>query len=432
MEDGDMSAQARLTADLDERIADAFTKATTSADVAGLIEEAQSAAVSSGEAADAARTRALDPALSAADVAAARRDMEDAAFRRDRMQEAVRRLGDRLREVRKQEDQARRRVAYDAALAERDALASELADVYPAIAEKLADIVGRIAAATTRVPVVSSLVNLAYGPEHFADPSAPTWRLRAAQALDVATARLTVRMHAVSARVADVMAPRLLYPRSRIDVVVRGRDAATLGTRDSGRRARARAQLGVDDSEQLVLTVAREEHQKGLDVLLEAVAVLRTEMPTARTFVAARRGTQSEVLAAMVERLDLGSVVTFLGTRDDVADLLCAADVFVLPSRREGLPGAVVEAMAMQAPIVASDGRGRKAIFTAFANGAAATICGISIGVPPPGPANSSCGSSSSRAIATWRFCLTSGGRRRRPLPSARTSNWRLVSRPRC
>jgi hypothetical protein len=72
--------------------------------------------------------------------------MEDAAFRRDQMQEAVRRLGERLREVRRQEDQVRRRVAYDAALAERDALAAELAAVYPALAEQLADIVGRIAA----------------------------------------------------------------------------------------------------------------------------------------------------------------------------------------------------------------------------------------------------------------------------------------------
>jgi hypothetical protein len=57
---------------------------------------------------------------------AARRDMDDAAFRRDRMQVAVQRLGERLREVRRQEDQTRRRVAYGAAIDERDALAKEL------------------------------------------------------------------------------------------------------------------------------------------------------------------------------------------------------------------------------------------------------------------------------------------------------------------
>jgi hypothetical protein len=62
------------------------------------------------------------------------------------MGEAVLRLGDRLREVRRQEDQARRQAAYDAALAERDALAAELAEVYPAMAEQLADLVGRISA----------------------------------------------------------------------------------------------------------------------------------------------------------------------------------------------------------------------------------------------------------------------------------------------
>jgi len=62
------------------------------------------------------------------------------------MAEAVRRLGERLGEVRRQEDQARRRTAYDAAIVERDALAAELAEIYPPLAAQLADIVGRIAA----------------------------------------------------------------------------------------------------------------------------------------------------------------------------------------------------------------------------------------------------------------------------------------------
>jgi chromosome segregation ATPase len=92
-----------------------------------------------------ARLQALNPALCASDVAKARRQMEDAAFRRDRMQEAVRRLGERLREVKAKEEQARRRAAYDAALAERDKLAAELAEVYPPLAAKLADLAARIA-----------------------------------------------------------------------------------------------------------------------------------------------------------------------------------------------------------------------------------------------------------------------------------------------
>src|SRR5262249_26102841 len=108
---------------LEQRIAAAFGK-TNSSDVAALIAEAETAVVASSEAAEAARSRALNPALCAGDVAAARRQMEDAYFRRDRMQEAVRRLGERLREVREEEEQARRRAAYDSALAGRDKVAA--------------------------------------------------------------------------------------------------------------------------------------------------------------------------------------------------------------------------------------------------------------------------------------------------------------------
>jgi hypothetical protein len=64
-------------------------------------------------------------------------------------------LGEPVREVRRHEDQARRRVAYEAVRAERDALAAELAEVYRAVAEKLADIVSRIAANDARIAVVN-------------------------------------------------------------------------------------------------------------------------------------------------------------------------------------------------------------------------------------------------------------------------------------
>ena len=52
---------------------------------------------------------------------------------------------------------------------------------------------------------------------------------------------------------------------------------------------------------------------------------------------------------------DLAGAVTFLGMRDDVPDLLAAADVFAFPSRWEGAGGTLLEAMALEAPIVSSD-----------------------------------------------------------------------------
>jgi len=139
---------------LEQRIAAAFGK-TSSSDVAALIAEVENAVVVRSEAAEGARLQALNPALRPADVAAARRQMEDAAFKRDRMQEAVRRLAERLREVRAQEEQARRRAAYDAALAERDRVAAELAEVYPPLAAKLADLAALVAANDSQIERVN-------------------------------------------------------------------------------------------------------------------------------------------------------------------------------------------------------------------------------------------------------------------------------------
>jgi hypothetical protein len=59
---------------------------------------------------------------------------------------ATAKLGERLREVKSQEEQARRQAAYDVALSERDRLAVELAEVYPPLAAKLADLAARVAA----------------------------------------------------------------------------------------------------------------------------------------------------------------------------------------------------------------------------------------------------------------------------------------------
>ena len=217
-----------------------------------------------------------------------------------------------------------------------------------------ADIAGRLAAASVRVPVVSSLVNVGYGSEQRRDPGIRVWRLLGAQFADITTARVVRRFHAVSHHVADVMARRLLLPRSRVQVVPRGRDPKALGTRTPERTARARAMLAAHPDDILLLTVARHEYQKGLDVLLRSLPEVLATYPLARVIVAGREGNQTGALQAIVAELGLSNSVTFLGARSDVADLLSAADVFVLPTRREGFPGAVLEAMALEAPIVAS------------------------------------------------------------------------------
>ena len=217
-----------------------------------------------------------------------------------------------------------------------------------------ADIAGRIAGAAERVPVVSSLVSEPYGREHAEDPRIAPWRLRGAQLVDGATARLVRRFHALTSHGADVMGRRLRIARSRIDVIPRGRDLVALGTRNPERRQRIRRSLGIGDDERLVLAVARQEHQKGLDVLLRAMPAVRAQLP-ARLIVAGREGGQSPLLRRLIRDLRLDGAVSFLGVRRDVPDLLASADAFAFPSRFEGFGCALLEAMALEAPVVASD-----------------------------------------------------------------------------
>ena len=111
-----------------------------------MIKEAKAASLLCNDTVEKARKYALDPVLSVDDVADARRQMEDAAFRCDRLQSAVTRLGERFEDVKAQEEDQRRQLAYDRVKAERDKLAAELAEIYPVFANKLAELLPRIAA----------------------------------------------------------------------------------------------------------------------------------------------------------------------------------------------------------------------------------------------------------------------------------------------
>ena len=211
-----------------------------------------------------------------------------------------------------------------------------------------ADLAGRLAAASLRVPVVSSLVNTA-----FDNGAGSPMRRRAALAADIATARTVRRFHAVSDAVARAAGARLHVDAAKIDVVHRGRSAASLGRRTAERRARVRAALGVEPATPVVLAVGRHERQKGFDVLVDAWSKVRADMPDAVLLVAGRDGPATPTLAAAVARFG-GEHLRLLGTRGDVADLLAAADALALPSRWEGLPGVLIEALALEVPVVAT------------------------------------------------------------------------------
>jgi len=102
-----------------------------------------------------------------------------------------------------------------------------------------------------------------------------------------------------------------------------------------------------------IVTVANLRPEKGHDVLIDAAAEIVRRVPDAR-FVLIGDGPMRERLRAHAADRGVGHAVTFAGHCDNVAARLAEADVFVLPSRSEAFPNAVLEAMAAGLPIVAS------------------------------------------------------------------------------
>jgi glycosyltransferase involved in cell wall biosynthesis len=105
----------------------------------------------------------------------------------------------------------------------------------------------------------------------------------------------------------------------------------------------------------MILAAARHYHLKGLDVLVRAFPDVAAAFPDAVLVVAGREGPATPELRRLAAEGRVEGRSRFLGYRSDVADLMAAADVFALPSRAEGSPGALIESMALEVPTVASD-----------------------------------------------------------------------------
>ncbi len=217
------------------------------------------------------------------------------------------------------------------------------------------DVIGRIAAAGTGVPVLSSLVNTTYSQARLADRHVSKAKLGVVRSIDGWTARyLTAHFHAITEVVARAAVNSLGISPDHITVVPRGRDPLRIGNRSDKRRHRVRDQLGILEESSLFINVGRHEYQKGQDVLIRAMPEVRSQLPSAQLLIVGRTGNATDDLRRLVKELDLGDHVILTGFRADVIDLLAASDVFVFPSHYEGLGGSLLEAMALEVPIVAT------------------------------------------------------------------------------
>lgn len=199
-------------------------------------------------------------------------------------------------------------------------------------------------------PALVTWANTTFSEERRFEGRARWRRIRALRLVEMALDRWS-RSHyqAVTPGVAAANGPALRVPATRIHVAERGRPAA----RPAGDRVTTRARLGIADTDSMLLCVARHEPQKALHRAVAATAELTRRGRRVRLVVAGRDGSETARLQRLADALDPG-VVQLLGARDDVDDLLSAADVVLSTSRYEGAAGAVLEAMAAGRPLVST------------------------------------------------------------------------------
>lgn len=172
----------------------------------------------------------------------------------------------------------------------------------------------------------------------------------ATRLLNRATAGLEAHRLAVSDEVRGSMAPG---PAAGTEVLLHGVDVESIARR-ADERADARDRLGVGPDDFVVVTVANLRANKDYPTMLRAARKLVGDGHDV-AFLSVGQGPLEAELAAERDRLDLGDQFRFLGYQQDPIGVLAAADVFCLSSRFEGLPIALLEALALGLPVVSTD-----------------------------------------------------------------------------
>ena len=140
-------------------------------------------------------------------------------------------------------------------------------------------------------------------------------------------------------------------PAARVETIYNGVDLDALSQSEEGARLRIRQEFGFDQRQFVVVQVARLHELKDHQTALRAFDRVRDAIPDARLLLVGE-GDQRSAIEASVAALGLQQHVVLAGSRNDVADILAAADAFLMTSISEGIPLTIIEAMAAQIPVV--------------------------------------------------------------------------------
>ena len=167
------------------------------------------------------------------------------------------------------------------------------------------------------------------------------------------------RLVAVSGEIRDELV-RHGAPPARISVVLNGIDHRAF-VRDAAKGEAVRRELGLRPEEYVIGGVGRAEPQKRFDLLLDVFAALLPQHPHLRLVVVGDGSLRSQLERQAADK-GIAAACRFLGHRKDVVDLHSAFDLFVQSSDYEGTPNAVLEAMACETPVVATDVGGTREV----------------------------------------------------------------------
>lgn len=216
-----------------------------------------------------------------------------------------------------------------------------------------ANLLGRLAACTAGVPVVC-------GTEHgFYFYGMSGWPRRAHRLWSRLGARCSDVTFVVNQEDLKTASQERIIPPRKVRFLEGGTGVDLERFRPQGLRAETRRSLGIEDDTLVVGIVARLAYEKGYREFLQAAArVLDQRTRTRFLSLGPSDATDRSEFEALASQLGISGDISFLGMRLDMPALYEAMDIVVLPSYREGMPTTLMEAAAMERPVVATDIRG--------------------------------------------------------------------------
>jgi glycosyltransferase involved in cell wall biosynthesis len=202
---------------------------------------------------------------------------------------------------------------------------------------------------------IESLVNQPYSAIRLNDKSLKPWKIKVLKYFDQFSHKHTVQhFHANSVSVAKHYHNEINVSEDKITVIPRGRPENLWLKQKQFLREQLIHNLGIPSDKVIIINTGRHEHQKGHDVLLKAISICKTKNQFF-LLIAGREGAKTPELKRLINEYGLSNRVILLGHRTDVPQLLAASDLFVFPSRYEGMPGALIEACAAGLPVICTD-----------------------------------------------------------------------------